>query len=411
MSLSLYKQQLSPDNPAQAVSVLHKPAISKVTHSSLKLAVVTETWYPDINGVAHSLRKIVSGLLDIGVEIQLFYVEQPNAKIDHRIMYFPQKGLNLPFYKEVKVGYLNSSKLQKQWNTNRPDIIQIVTEGPLGYSAMQAADRLNIPTVSDYRTNFQQYSRSYHLGAFEGIVFAYLRRLHNKTKRTLVPTQQLSDELKRLGFRNVSIISRGIDTDAFTPQKRSYTLRKAWQVNDDQIAVIYVGRIAPEKNLSLAVDAFYAIKQYQPSARFILVGDGPIRQQLEQEHPDFIFCGMKTGEDLYQHYASGDIFLSPSTTETFGNTLLEAMASGLAVLSYDYAAAKEHIIHKQNGVKAPFENEEAFIELAIELAKNSKQRKAISQQAYDSIRHNSWKKVSQNLLTILYQTIEEQNND
>lgn len=407
MSLPFYKQQLDLNHAAH-------PALADYQHSktqSLTLAVVTETWYPDINGVAHSLRKIISGLLDLGVKIHLFYIEHADAEVDERIQYFPQQGFHLPFYQEVQIGYPNTKTLQKQWIKHRPDIIQIVTEGPLGYSAMQAADRLNIPSISDYRTNFQQYSRSYHLGVFEGLVFAYLRHLHNKTRATLVPTQQLGNELEKLGFHNVNILSRGIDTESFSPKKRSESLRNSWQASKDELVFMYVGRIAPEKNLALAVEAFNTIRQYTQKTKLVLVGDGPIRKQLEQENPDFIFCGMKTGDELYEHYASGDVFLSPSITETFGNTVLEAMASGLAVLSYDYAAAREHIIHQENGVKAPLEDKQAFINQAIWLVQNPEKRKTIAHQAHTSIQQYSWKRISHNLLSILYQSIEEQDHD
>lgn len=378
---------------------------------ALTIAVVTETWYPDINGVAHSIGKIVKGLLDLGVHIQLYHLQEEDANIDNRIEYYPLKGQRLPFYREVKVGFPASRKLQQYWEKSRPNIIQIVTEGPLGYSAMRAARQMNIPAVSDYHTNFQQYSKSYHFGLLENVVFAYLRKLHNQTGMTLVPTQQLRKELEELGFDNVKIMARGIDTETFNPRHRREQLRQDWGVVADHPAVLYVGRVAAEKNLDLAVRTFRCIQQQKPTAKFIIVGDGPVRKTLEQNNPDFIFCGMQRGQALAEHYASADIFLSPSVTETFGNTILEAMASGLAVVSYNYAAAREYIVHQENGVTAPLHDEESFVQQACELAKSTEHQQQLGKQAFTSIQEHSWHKVCSNLLHTLQQYRQEASHD
>ncbi|MGV6810017.1 MAG: glycosyltransferase family 4 protein [bacterium] len=404
-------QQFTPSTamatPPKQVSLQARTTPAK----PLRLAVVTETWYPDINGVAHSLQRILCGLLDLGVKVDLYYVEHDHAEVDSRITYFPQKGFHLPFYHEVQIGFPSTRHLQKQWQQHRPDIVQIVTEGLLGYSAMRAANQLAIPVVSDYRTNFQQYSRSYHLGLFEPLVFTYLRHLHNKTQVTLVPTAQLSKELSKLGFNNVQVMARGIDTQAFNPCHRSAALRTRWGIADEGLVVLYVGRLAPEKNLTLAVKAFRAIQMLEVKTQFVLVGDGPIRKTLAQENPDFIFCGVQRGQALHTHYASGDIFLSPSTTETFGNTILEAMASALAVVSYDYAAAHEHIISGENGLTATLGDEQGFIQQAQQLAQERELRQRLRENACLSLQENSWQAVSQSLLDILYQHIEQPYHD
>jgi glycosyltransferase involved in cell wall biosynthesis len=353
----------------------------------------------------------VKGLLDLGVNIQLYHLQGESTNIDDRIEYHSLKGQHLPFYKEVKIGLPASRKLQQHWKKSRPDIVQIVTEGSLGYSAMRAAKQMTIPSVSDYHTNFQQYSRSYHFGLLENVVFGYLRKLHNQTGMTLVPTQQLKKELEELGFDNVNIMARGIDTETFNPKYRREPLRHQWGITEDHPAVLYVGRIAAEKNLDLAVRAFRSIQQQKPHAKFIIVGDGPVRKTLEQNNPDFIFCGMQRGQPLAEHYASADIFLSPSITETFGNTILEAMASSLAVVSYDYAAAREYITHQRNGITAPLHNEKSFIEQAAELAKSTTYQQQLGQQAYTSIQENSWHNVCLNLLNTLQQYIKETSHD
>ena len=405
---------LSHEQYIESTVIKQKPPrlkVGKYNPNSITLAVVTETWHPDINGVALSIGKIITGLLDLGVTIHLYYVEHDNAKLDDRIKYYPLKGLHLPFYKEVQVGLPCTHKLYNHWKETPPDIVQVVTEGPLGYSAIKAASRLGIPAISDYHTNFQQYSRSYRLGILENLVLAYLRGLHNRTKMTLVPTRQLQMELTELGFDNVRIMSRGIDTEVFNPCHCNPSLRHAWGLNDDDIAVLYVGRLAAEKNLALAVEAFRGIQAVQNNARFILVGSGPVQKKLQQEYPDFIFCGMQTGQALSEHYASCNVFLSPSTTETFGNIVLEAMASGLAVVSFNYAAAREYIVQNSNGVIVPLYERETFVEQAKWLVSNPELIKQMGENAHLTFQNNSWKKVSENLVEILYQCINEEENE
>ncbi|MFW5825833.1 MAG: glycosyltransferase, partial [Marinobacter sp.] len=146
-------------------------------------------------------------------------------------------------------------------------------------------------------------------------------------------------------------------------------------------AVLYVGRLAPEKNLQLAVSCFERIHALHPRAKFVLVGDGPLRKRLQEKHPDYIFCGVRQGEDLARHYASGDLFLFPSKTETFGNVVTEAMASGLAVVAFNDAAAAEHIRHQENGMVAPLDDDEAFVEHALTLAQQNSLLVSIRHQA------------------------------
>ena len=378
---------------------------------SLKLAIVTETWYPDINGVAHSIGHIVTHLLELGVDVSLYYIgnrgrDKSEIEIDQRIHYTAMKGFKLPFYNEVNVGLLCTKKFKKIWEQNTPDIVQIVTEGPLGFSAMRAAKCLNISVVSDYHTNFQLYSRFYKLGFLQSLVSGYLRRLHNQAEITLVPTQQLKEQLEIQGFHGVEIMARGIDTAVFNPAYRNKTLRQSWGVTNDDLVVLYVGRIAAEKNIELAVRAYRQLQKKHSNSKFVLVGDGPLREKLEKENPDFIFCGMQRGQNLSEHYASGDLFLAPSITETFGNTILEAMASGLAVVCYDYASALEYIQNKENGIKVPFNHEGDFIDASVSLSTNRNLISKLRRNAEISMQGNSWREISERLQQRLIHLLE-----
>jgi glycosyltransferase involved in cell wall biosynthesis len=280
------------------------------------------------------------------------------------------RGLPLPGYKGLQFGLPSGKVLRRAWTRRRPNAVYVATEGPLGWSAIRTARRLGIPVLSGFHTNFHSYSRFYFAAWLQPVVFRYLRAFHNRTNGTLVPTADLRDRLQALGFDNVSVLGRGVDVRLFGPHRRCAELRRAWGASDRDTVVLYVGRIAAEKNLGLAIDAYRAIQRTDRSAKFVMVGDGPLLAAIRQRHSDFIFCGLRTGEDLARHYASGDLFLFPSETETFGNVTLEAMASGLAVVAYDYAAAKMHIRNGKTGFLVPYGDARAFVEAVLTFARS-----------------------------------------
>ena len=201
------------------------------------------------------------------------------------------------------------------------------------------------------------------------------------------------------------MVSRGIDNELFHPGRRSAELRRQWSVTDDQLVVSYVGRIAAEKNLPLVLRAFDAIRQNLPSARLLLVGDGPLRKRLAQQHPEHIFAGMRHGEDLATHYASSDLFLFPSLTETFGNVTTEALASGLPVVAYRTAAAAELVSTGHNGPLREPGDEAAFIAGAVELARLPATRAMASANAVASVAARGWEPVHDSLVATLREVI------
>lgn len=336
----------------------------------MRLAVITETYPPEINGVAMTTGRLVSAMQQLGHWIELIRPRQHARDFpadQNALEEILQAGVPIPRYGGLKFGLPAKRKLVSRWQIRRPDLVHVVTEGPLGWSAIAAAKLLKIPVTSDFHTNFHTYSQHYGLGWLQKPVNAYLRKFHNQTLATFVPTKSLAEELGLLGYRNLKVVSRGVDTTVFNPTRRDAELRKAWGLRDEDVAVLYVGRIAAEKNLSLVFDAFDAMQKRRPNSRLILVGDGPQRSTWEGRYPQHVYAGMRVGEDLARHYASGDVFLFPSLTETFGNVTLEAMASGLAVVAYDYAAAREHIKHRENGLLAEFNQPAAFVSMAEEI--------------------------------------------
>lgn len=200
----------------------------------------------------------------------------------------------------------------------------------------------------------------------------------------------MAQDLTGQGYRHVEVIARGVDTALFGPHRRSAELRRNWGVGDAGVAVVYVGRLAAEKNLALTVSAFRAVHDRCPEARMILVGDGPLRMELMREFPQFVFAGMRVGEDLAAHYASADVFLFPSLSETFGNVTLEAMASGLGVVAYRSAAAAELVRDAENGLTAVCGDKDEFIAKAIRAAIDTRLRLRLGAAARRTAEAQSW---------------------
>ncbi len=339
-----------------------------------RICLVTETYPPEVNGVALTLARLASGLHARGQEVSMV---RPRRPTDDRAHDDPARGGNvtlvpgvpLPGYRGLHAGLPAGARLRARWTARRPDVVYAATEGPLGWSAVRAATRLGVPVWSGFHTNFAEYARHYRMGWLAPLVLGYLRTFHNRTRGTLVATEELRDRLCGLGLRRVSVLGRGVDADLFSPERRSAALRSAWGAGEGDVVALYVGRLAAEKNVPLAVKAYRAMRPVRGATRLVLVGDGPLRRELERAHPDAIFCGMRAGDQLAAHYASADVFLFPSETETFGNVTLEAMASGLVVLAYDYAAARVHVAHRESGVLVPRGDSRGFVEQAALLAR------------------------------------------
>jgi glycosyltransferase involved in cell wall biosynthesis len=278
--------------------------------------------------------------------------------------------------------------------------VHIATEGPLGWSALQAARDLDIAVTSDFRTNFQAYSGHYRLGWLRGAISAYLRRFHNMSGCTMVPTEALRSELQAAGFERTVVVARGVDTQLFDPARRSEELRRQWGAAEGERVALYVGRLAAEKNLELLRQAFAAMKQIDPLLRLVLVGDGPLRAALCASCPDAVFAGQRSGTDLASHYASADLFVFPSLTETFGNVTPEAMASGLPVLAFDHAAAGQLIDHGESGWLAPHGDGPAFVRLAQMLAQEPAAARRAGQAARRSALDLSWDGIVRQVETV-----------
>lgn len=323
--------------------------------SPIRLSIVTETFTPDVNGVARSLQQLLSSLPPQQFDLQIIRTgsaARQDAEWPERVC----PSVRLPMYPEVRLGLPARRRVRLAWQDFKPDVVFVVTEGLLGYSAVRLANRLNIPVFSAFHTNFHSYSGYYGLPWIRSLVVAWLRRFHQQTRLTLVPSVETEQALMALGFSQVETLSHGVDCELFHPRKRQPLLRQQWLTNDEMPVLLYVGRIAAEKNIPLLLAAYRRWQQRGGQAKLVLVGDGPLRHSLERQNPDVIFTGVQTGEALAQHYASADAFVFPSLTETFGLVTLEAMASGLPVLAFDCAAAHQGVRDGCSGVLMPVDS-------------------------------------------------------
>jgi len=357
------------------------------------VCVVTETYAPEVNGVALTLGHLVEGLRARGHAVSIVRPRQQAADgaagLDDPGLTLV-RGLPLPGYEALRFGLPAAARLRDRWSTRHPDVVYVATEGPLGWSAVRTARRLGIPVLGGFHTNFHGYARHYRAGWLRHGIVHYLRRFHNRTDGTLVPTAELRAHLRSVGFRNLTVLGRGVDGRLFTPARRSADLRRAWGASESDLVVLHVGRIAPEKNVDLAVRAYRAMRPIAGAVRFVAVGDGPSRPALQEALPDVLFPGVLTGEALAEHYASADVFLFPSETETFGNVTLEAMASGLVVVAYDYAAARAHVASGHSGVLVPYRDAAAFVEAAAGLARAPDRRLEMRARVRETVAHLHW---------------------
>jgi glycosyltransferase involved in cell wall biosynthesis len=224
-------------------------------------------------------------------------------------------------------------------------------------------------------------------------ITAYLRKFHNRTACTMVPTEALRSELAAAGFRRLRVVSRGVDTQLFDPARRSESLRESWGAGPATMVALYVGRLAPEKNLDAVLAAVQAMREHDPRLRLVVVGDGPEKERLRRQCPDAVFAGVRRGAELAAHYASADVFLFPSVTETFGNVVPEAMAAGLAVVAYDHAAAGQLIRHGNNGLLARMDDTPEFCRVARGLAGELQRARELGVQARLTASQLDWGRI------------------
>src|SRR5262245_3152702 len=370
----------------------------------MRFAMVTETYPPEVNGVARTIGLMAEGLQRRGHSIQLVRPRQNGHDLAGNtpgLQTILRPGIPIPRYTQLRMGIPSRRVLERCWQEERPDLVHIATEGPLGWSALAAARALRLPVATDFHTNFHTYMRDYGMAWLARPVAAYLRSFHNRAGCTMVPTREIAEELAAQRFERLRVVGRGVDPAVFTPGRRSPELRESWGAGEDDLVAMCVSRFAHEKNFALVIRAFEAMRSIRPDAKLVLVGDGPLVHELKKKNVGYVIAGRKVDTELSRHYASADVFLFPSMTETWGNVTLEAMASGLGIVAYDYAAAREVLRHEHSALLAPFGDAQAFIAGAERLAREPALAPSLGKEARKAAEHLTWERIVQDFEAVL----------
>lgn len=321
----------------------------------MRIAYVTETFPPDINGAALAAARSVQALRAAGHALQLIRPRQPGEAPRRDAQEWRCAGGAVPLYPALHYGWATPVALRALWQGDGllPDLVHVATPGPLGWAALRAARALGLATSADFCTYVPAHGGRDGLGWVELLALAYLRRLHAMADATFVPTPERCARLAGQGFGRLHVVGQGVDALRFSPARRDDRLREDWRAGPEHRVLLHVGRLAPEANLPLALQTFERLSARRPGLRMVVAGDGPLRDKLERAHPRVLFVGMKTGLELARHLASADVLLMPSLTEHVGNVTLQALASGLAVAAFDTGVAGQHVRDGISGCLAP----------------------------------------------------------
>ena len=371
----------------------------------MKIAIFTDTFYPQINGVANTLNKMTMYFENNNMEYKVFA-----PKYDEDNDFTTERFYSLKFflYPDCRIALPNIFRITQILNEFKPDLIQLMTEFNMGVTGLRYGKKNNIPTISNYSTNFSQYTDYYKLDFLKQGIWDYLKWFHDQNNLTLCPSYESKKLLKHHDINNTAIFSRGIDSQKFHPSYRNENLRRKLGI-ENKITFLYVGRVSYEKDLDILSESYKSIiNKFGTQIALIIVGEGPYLEKCKPLFPsDTIFTGFKNGMDLSELYASSDIFVCPSSTETFGNVVLEAMASGLPVIGADAGGVKEIISHKKNGLKFQARNAKELTECMEELLLNEDLRNFLKTNGLCFGQNRSWDKIIKGLHDIYREVLKE----
>lgn len=316
----------------------------------MRLALFTDTYVPDTNGVAGTLHRLSNQLNRKGIEHLLL---TPQSVIEGNHAAPARSVTNIPFflYPECRIALPNRRSIHQELKAFQPDLLHIATPFNMGLLGLRYALKHQLPHVISYHTHFDRYLEYYRLNSIIPLYWKYIQWFHRACDSTLAPSQETLNSLQSKGIQRLKLWSRGIDCSLYSPDKRSSDIRSRYNITAPLI-LLYVGRIAPEKDIATLTLAMQQLPEHMQSrVHWIIVGDGPLLPKMRMQSPTNVtFTGYLHGEELAVMYASADLFVFPSSTETFGNVVLEAMASGLPVLAANGGGVKDLVAHHRSGV-------------------------------------------------------------
>ncbi|MBY7142968.1 glycosyltransferase family 1 protein [Virgibacillus sp. NKC19-3] len=374
----------------------------------MKIAIVTETFLPSTDGVVTRLTASIRYLLREGHDVRIIapdlgVYEFEGARIDG----VPAR--TLPFYRSKQFALPNSI-VKKQLSEFDPDIVHVVNPAILGLSGVYYAKKLKLPLIASYHTNVATYLDYYHLSLFKGLIWWYFRKLYNNAALNLATSQTVQKELMNRGFFNVHVWKRGVDTEMFTPDQFDTEMRaRLSNGHPEKKLLLFVGRLAPEKE----IEKIKSVLEESDEFVLAIVGDGPHRQALEKHFngTNTVFTGYMHGEELAKAYASSDVFVFPSTTETLGLVIMEAMASGLPLVAAKSGPTCEQIEDNYNGLLYDPENPVDFT-ATVRQFEDETLRKRLAQAAHKDVSEMGWEGQSKQLLHFYEEVTDlDGNND
>ncbi len=375
----------------------------------MRVALFTDTFLPQINGVTNMLSKLIQYFDKSSIEYMIFAPDSyTELNQSFKIEKFPSMKFFL--YPECRLSFPNIFRIKNTLLNFKPDIIHLITEFNMGITGLILGKKLGVPTISNYTTNFAQYLKYYNMEMLQGTAWGYMKWFHNQSDLALCPSLDTKFLLKNQGILKVEIYSRGIDSECFNHKFRNIELRKKLGIND-KIVLLYVGRVAPEKAIDILLKSYNKLKdKYKGEVALIITGAGPDLQKYKREFPkDTIFTGYKKGQELAEIYASSDIFVFPSPTETFGNVVLEAMASGLPVVVPNTGGVKEIVQHRVNGLLFNAGDSLELTDSIIKIIDDRELRNYLLERSKETVLQRSWNVIFEELISIYNRvTLEKQ---
>ncbi|MDQ2086748.1 glycosyltransferase family 1 protein [Herbivorax sp. ANBcel31] len=363
----------------------------------MKIALFTDTYTPQINGVAKTLEKYTQYMKKQKLNYRVFAPGNDDNNYDDNIKRF--LGIKFLLYPQLKVPLPNYFSIVKELNNFKPDIIHVATPFSIGLCGLKYSKSYNVPLVSSFHTNFHQYVNYFNMNFLYNIVWNYLLWFHNNCLINFCPSNSTMNLLKEKGFSNLKIWDRGIDKGIYNPKFRNNNYRNKLGVNDKTV-FLYVGRLSPEKDIDILISTIKRLNiNYMDKIHFLIVGDGPFYKSLKKnEFPNVTLTGFKKGKELSTIYASSDIFLFPSSSETFGNVILEAMASGLPVIACKNAGVIDKNLIKSSLITCKPRNGNDFFNASELLLNHKEYRDFLISKGLNYISSKSWDNVFSSLI-------------